>query len=298
MSQWATAPCRVSTGDSACTCAGVGRDLRALEAEVVVAVHRLAGATGVDDVDLAGHLVARAEPRARGQRDDVVRVVVDEGIGVGDGKLLQRVPHPVVGARGREVVPGRRHRWPSPGRSSARRPPSPGRRRRAANAPRNTTMPGPVGQGPDHLGLHAAARSSSRHRVAQGGGVVDEHPLGHRSRRAGSRARSVPAPMISRRSSRWQSSAQEEAGTAGRGGRVAHGFSWCCGGVVAGQVTSVRSEGASWEPSGPINNTSFDGPRAIPGRAGHRRSRAPAASAEAASTARSKRRWLIRCTVA
>ncbi len=84
-----------------------GRGLRPEEPEVVVTVDGLALATGVDDVDLAGHLVAGAEPRRRGERQDVVGVVVDERLRVQDRQLLQRVPQAVVGARHREVVPGR-----------------------------------------------------------------------------------------------------------------------------------------------------------------------------------------------
>ena len=66
-----------------------GGDLVGQEAEVVVAVRVLGLAAGADDVDLGGHLVARAEPGAADQRQDVVAVVVDEGAGVADGELLQ-----------------------------------------------------------------------------------------------------------------------------------------------------------------------------------------------------------------
>ena len=72
---------------------------------MVVAVRGLRLAARVDDVDLRRDLVGRARATpSRDQRDDVVGVVVDEHLGVAHGELLQRVPHPVVGAGLGEVV--------------------------------------------------------------------------------------------------------------------------------------------------------------------------------------------------
>ncbi len=139
----------------------LGRGLGALEAEVVVAVHRLAGAAGVHDVDLAVHLVAGAEPRPGRQGDDVVGVVLDERLGVEHRELLERVPHPVVGARGPEVVAGR-----AAGRLLLRddlleRGRSPGRRRPCSNAPRKTVMPGPSASARAISACTASRESSS-----------------------------------------------------------------------------------------------------------------------------------------
>ncbi len=60
--------------------------------------------TGAYDVHLGRDLVAGTEPGPRHEGNDVVRVVVDERVRVAHGQLLQRVPHPVVGARLGEVV--------------------------------------------------------------------------------------------------------------------------------------------------------------------------------------------------
>ena len=63
MSQCATAPCSVSAARHPVHVRGIGRQLVGVdEAEVVVAVRNLRCATGIDDVDLRGDLVARAEP--------------------------------------------------------------------------------------------------------------------------------------------------------------------------------------------------------------------------------------------
>jgi hypothetical protein len=74
---------------------GVGQ-----EPEVVVAVPDLRPAARVDHVELRGHLVTGAEPGCRDQRHDVVGVVADEHLRHRHGKLLQRVPHPVVAPGG------------------------------------------------------------------------------------------------------------------------------------------------------------------------------------------------------
>ncbi len=81
-----------------------GRRPRRQEAQVVVPVRGLGGAAGVDLVDLRGDLVAGAQPRLADQRHDLVGVVVREHLRVLPRQLLQRVPHPVVGARRGEVV--------------------------------------------------------------------------------------------------------------------------------------------------------------------------------------------------
>ena len=76
------------------------------EAHVVVAVGVLGLPAGVDHVHLLGQLVAGAEPGLAGHRHRVGAVIVDEGVGVGHRQLLERVPHPVVGAGLGEVVAG------------------------------------------------------------------------------------------------------------------------------------------------------------------------------------------------
>ncbi len=64
----------------------------------------LGGAAGVDDVDLRGDLVVRAQPRLGDEGKDVVGVVVGEDFGFPDGKLVQGAPDAVVGAGLGEVV--------------------------------------------------------------------------------------------------------------------------------------------------------------------------------------------------
>ena len=87
---------------------GIGRQLVGVdEAQVVVAVWNLRCATGIDDVDLGGDLVARAQPSLRDQGQRVVGVVVGEHLRGVQGELLRGVPDPVVGAGLAEVVTGR-----------------------------------------------------------------------------------------------------------------------------------------------------------------------------------------------
>ena len=74
------------------------------EAEVVVAVRNLLLATGIDDVDLRGDLVAGAEPGLRDRRERVVGVVLGEYVGGVQRELLRGVPDPVVGPWLAEVV--------------------------------------------------------------------------------------------------------------------------------------------------------------------------------------------------
>lgn len=84
---------------------GIARRLLGVhEAEVVVAVHGLADTAGTDEVGLSGHLIARAQPGVRAERDHVVLVVLDERLGILNRELLQRIPDPVVGAGLAEVV--------------------------------------------------------------------------------------------------------------------------------------------------------------------------------------------------
>ena len=78
-----------------------------LEAHVVVAVRRLRGAAGIDEVDLSGDLIERAEPRTAYQRNDVVCIIADERLWVGGAQLLVRVPNPGVGAWLAEMVASR-----------------------------------------------------------------------------------------------------------------------------------------------------------------------------------------------
>ncbi len=74
------------------------------EAEVVVAVRNLRRATGIDHIDLGGHLIARAEPGLRNQGECVRGVVVGEDLGRMQRQLLCGIPDPVVGAGLAEVV--------------------------------------------------------------------------------------------------------------------------------------------------------------------------------------------------
>ena len=77
------------------------------EAQVVVAVWNLRCATGIDDVDLGGDLVARTQPSLRDQGQRVVGVIVGEHLRGVQGEFLRGVPDPVVGAGLAEVVTGR-----------------------------------------------------------------------------------------------------------------------------------------------------------------------------------------------
>ena len=63
-------------------------------------------ATGIDDVDLGGDLVARAQPSLRDQRKRVVGVVVGEHLGGVQREFLRGIPDPVVGAGLAEVIAG------------------------------------------------------------------------------------------------------------------------------------------------------------------------------------------------
>ena len=74
------------------------------EAEVVIAVGGLGGPAGVDDVDLRGDLIVRAEPGLGDQGKDVVGIVVGEYPGFPDCELVQRAPDAVVGPGLGEVV--------------------------------------------------------------------------------------------------------------------------------------------------------------------------------------------------
>ena len=139
-------------------------------------MHGLAGAPGVDDVDLAGDLVPRAQPRRGGQREDVVGVVVDEGPGVCDGELLEGVPEPVVGAGGREVVAGRGTRGPllcddlledlGDAVDDV-----------VLERPAEHDDPGAVRERVGDLGAHRPRRVVVGHGVTQRVGVVQQHPL-------------------------------------------------------------------------------------------------------------------------
>ena len=59
-------------------------------------MHGLRRAARVDDIDLRGDLVGRAEPGAAHGRDDVVGVVGREHIRRAQRQFLQRVPDPIV----------------------------------------------------------------------------------------------------------------------------------------------------------------------------------------------------------
>lgn len=90
------------------------------EAQMVVTVHGLRRASRVDHVDLGRHLVAGTQPGRGDEGDHVVRVVVGERLRVVERGLLQRVPHPVVGARCGEVVAAWSRPRPAAGRSGRR----------------------------------------------------------------------------------------------------------------------------------------------------------------------------------
>ena len=74
------------------------------KAQVVVTVGHLCLPPGAHVVDLGGHLVGRAQPRFAGQGDQVIAVVLCKQGGVLQAQLFQRVPDPVVGAGGGEVI--------------------------------------------------------------------------------------------------------------------------------------------------------------------------------------------------
>lgn len=74
------------------------------EAEVIVAMRNLLCATGIDDVDLRGDLIARAQPGLADDCEGVVGVVLGEHVGCVQRELLRGVPDPVVGAGRAEVV--------------------------------------------------------------------------------------------------------------------------------------------------------------------------------------------------
>ena len=105
MSQCATAPCRVSTGDVRCRCAGIfGQLFGGNEAEVIVAMWNLLCPTGIDDIDLRGDLISRAKPRLADNGKRIVGVIVGEHLRGMQCELLRGVPDPVVGAGLTEVV--------------------------------------------------------------------------------------------------------------------------------------------------------------------------------------------------
>ncbi len=86
---------------------GVGRQLVDVdEAQVVVAVWNLRCATGIDDIDLGGDLVARTQPSLRDQGERVVGVIVGEHLRGVQGEFLRGIPDPVVGAGLAEVITG------------------------------------------------------------------------------------------------------------------------------------------------------------------------------------------------
>ncbi len=74
------------------------------EAQVIVAVRNLLCATGIDDVDLRGDLVARAQPGLADDGEGVVGVVLGEHLRCVQREFLRGVPDPVVGAGLAEVV--------------------------------------------------------------------------------------------------------------------------------------------------------------------------------------------------
>ncbi len=140
---------------------------------MVVAVHGLRGAARVDHVDLRGDLVAGAEPGAGDQGQDVVRVVVGERLGVVERGLLQRVPHPVVGARLCEVVPGARARRALLGDQGLEHLGGTVHDRQLREGAPEDHDAGPLGERPHQLGLHLTALPG-RHGLAEPVAVVDE----------------------------------------------------------------------------------------------------------------------------
>ena len=74
------------------------------ESEVVVAVWNLLLPNGIDDIDLRGDLVARAQPGLAHGGQRVVGVVLGEHVRRMQRELLCGIPDPVVGAGLAEVV--------------------------------------------------------------------------------------------------------------------------------------------------------------------------------------------------
>ena len=180
----------------------VGREARCLlvghEAEVVVAVRALRGPAGVDHVDLAGDLVARAEPRLGHQRQHLVGVVVGEHPGLAHRQLLQRVPHPVVGARLGEVVAGRGAAGSLLGDHLVEGLGGAVDDRGVGVRTGEDHQARPVGQRAHQLGLHLAAPVV----VGRGGRGAGRRRTPARPARRGRRAGSRPGRSAARRSRR------------------------------------------------------------------------------------------------
>ena len=155
-----------------------GGQLVAEEPEVVVAVRILCLSARAYDVDLRGDLVAGTEPGVADQRQDVVGVVVDEGVGIAHGQLLQRVPDPVVRARGGEVVARGRAGRPLVGDHRVERGGHPVHRIEVGEGAPEDDEARPVGQCPDQLDLHRGPVGGG----AEGGRVVDQDLLDQLSR--------------------------------------------------------------------------------------------------------------------
>src|SRR6266498_1816638 len=148
-----------------------------LEAEVVVPVCLLCRAARIDHVDLRGDLVVRAEPGRADQGDDVVGVIVGEYRRLADRQLLQGVPHPVVGARLREMVAGGRAAGPLVGDHRVERVGGTVDHRQVGERPLEHHQAGAVHQRTREFGLDLPMPSNRAgvrpHPVA----VVDQHVL-------------------------------------------------------------------------------------------------------------------------
>ena len=87
---------------------GMGREALdlggGLEAHVIVAVHGLRLAAGVDHIELRGDLVAGAEPAFGNEGDDFVGIVFGESFGIAQAKFFQGVPDAVIGAGLGEMI--------------------------------------------------------------------------------------------------------------------------------------------------------------------------------------------------
>ena len=106
-------------------------------------MRNLCCATGIDDVDLGGDLVARTQPSLRDQCQRVVGVVVGEHLRGVQRQLLRGVPDPVVGAGLAEVITGGGTLGALRVDEFGERRAGRGRPRRRPKAPSNTTTPGP-----------------------------------------------------------------------------------------------------------------------------------------------------------
>ena len=177
------------------------------EAQVIVAVGILSDAAWTYDVHLRCDLVARPEPGGGDQGDDLVGVVVHEGLGIANGELLEGVPDAIVRpGLGKVVARPPRTRCPGP-RSCPRRRQWPGRppRDRRRHPPSRRCRVPPTAPSPTRLRQRGDQSRPGRHHGAaptcRSPHCARRDPRGDSPRRlsvARARLRSRPAGTRSR----------------------------------------------------------------------------------------------------